>query len=121
LGEQLTDPDFRHAFEQRRLIHEVAVHVREMRKDAGLTQAALARKIGTSQPAIARIEKGLEQRTPKFDTLQKIATALGWQLKLVFGQPRESVSLVEVEPLRQSRSPRSRSRPTVPEARVRAD
>jgi len=44
-----------------------------MRMGAGLTQAQLATRIGTSQPTIARLQKGLDVRTPRWDTLQRIA------------------------------------------------
>lgn len=106
LAAQLTEPEFRHAFEQRRLIHEVALAVKGMRQAAGLTQAELAKRIGASQPMIARIEKGLDQRTPQFDTLQRIATALGRQLKLVFSLPAKAADRVEIE------SPRRRGEKT---------
>jgi ribosome-binding protein aMBF1 (putative translation factor) len=107
LAAQLTDPNFRHAFEQRRLIHEVALAVKGMRQTAGLTQAQLAKRIRSSQPMIARIEKGLDQRTPQFDTLQRIATALGRQLKLVFSMPAMTVAMVEIErPRRHARGAR---------------
>ena len=98
LAAQLAAPAFRHAFEERRLIHEVALAVKGMRMAAGLTQAQLARRINSSQPMIARIEKGLDQRTPQFDTLQRIATALGRQLKLVFLLPSKNATMVEIEP-----------------------
>jgi len=55
LAAQLSDPRVRHHFEQRRIVHEVAVAVRGMRMGAGLTQAQLATRIGTSQPTIARL------------------------------------------------------------------
>ena len=84
LGEQLEDPEFRHHFEQRRLVHEVAIVVKCMRERAGLTQAQLAKLVGASQPMIARIERGLDQRTPRWETLRKIGLALGKQLKLSF-------------------------------------
>ena len=42
LAAQLSDPRVRHHFEQRRIVHEVAVAVRGMRMGAGLTQAQLA-------------------------------------------------------------------------------
>src|SRR5438105_15635616 len=64
---------------------------------AGLTQAQLATRIGTSQPTIARLEKGLDVRTPRWDTLQRIARALGRQLKLKFAAPSDDDELVEVE------------------------
>ena len=73
LAAQLSDPRVRNHFEQRRIVHEVAVAVRGMRMGAGLTQAQLATRIGTSQPTIARLQKGLDVRTPRWDTLQRIA------------------------------------------------
>ncbi len=98
LAQQKKDPQFRHHFEQRRLIHEVALTVRGMREASGLTQAKLAKLIGTSQPMIARLEKGLDQRTPRWDTLHRIALALGKQLTLVFHDSRKKKTpLVEVK------------------------
>jgi DNA-binding XRE family transcriptional regulator len=96
LAAQLANAEVRHHFEQRRLIHEVAVAVRSMRAAAGLTQAQLARRIGTSQPTIARLEKGLDVRTPRWDTLHRIAVALGRQLKLRFAPAEDPAPLVEV-------------------------
>ena len=97
LAAQLSDSRVRHHFEQRRIVHEVAVAVRGMRMGAGLTQAQLASRIGTSQPTIARLEKGLDVRTPRWDTLQRIARALGRQLKLKFAASGDDDELVEVE------------------------
>src|SRR5438445_13654262 len=41
-----------------RTLHQIdlALLVREMREDAGLTQAELAKKVGTTQPVIARLQ-----------------------------------------------------------------
>lgn len=57
---------------------DVANLITEARLHAGLTQSALAKKIGTSQPAIARIERG--SALPSLSFLQKIAKALGTHL-----------------------------------------
>ena len=46
LAENLEDPEFRRQFEQRRLVHEVALAIRSMREEAGMTQARLAALIG---------------------------------------------------------------------------
>jgi len=46
-----------------------------MRRGAGLSQRALAAKAGTSQPAIARYERGAA--TPSWETLQRLASACG--------------------------------------------
>jgi DNA-binding XRE family transcriptional regulator len=97
LGASLRDPGFRVHYEQRRLVHDVAIAVRAMRENSGLTQAQLAELVGTSQPSIARMEKGLDQRTPRWETLHKIARALGKNLKFSFEDVgSETDALVEV-------------------------
>lgn len=45
------------------------------RARAGITQAELAQRMGTTQSAIARLESG--KRTPSIDTVQRYARALG--------------------------------------------
>jgi transcriptional regulator with XRE-family HTH domain len=54
-----------------------------MRLAAGLSQRDLARRAGTSQPAIARYERG--NATPSWETLQRLATACGRWLKMNTG------------------------------------
>lgn len=54
--------------------------VRKLRLAAGLSQRALAGRAGTSQPAIARYERGIS--TPSWDTLQRLAAACGQRLRL---------------------------------------
>ena len=50
-------------------------------KPKGLSQAALAAKLGVPQPQISRVERGLN--APQLDTLQNLAGALDLQLMLV--------------------------------------
>ena len=57
---------------------EIAERVRQERERRGVTQAELAARIGSSQPALARLEAG--GVTPSFDTLRRIAEALGLEL-----------------------------------------
>jgi ribosome-binding protein aMBF1 (putative translation factor) len=66
-----------------RTVHQIdlAVLVREMRRDAGLTQAELARKVATTQSVIARLEHA-EYTRHSLTTLERIATACGVALKL---------------------------------------
>jgi len=59
--------------------------VRAARRRAGVSQAELAARSGTSQPAIARLEKG--QVSPTVITLDRIARALGTDLVIDF-EPR---------------------------------
>ncbi len=53
----------------------------ETRRTAGLSQRALAQRAGTSQPAIARYERGAA--TPSWETMQRLAEACGRRLRLV--------------------------------------
>ncbi len=59
--------------------------VREARRRAGLTQAELADRAGTSQPAIARYERATA--LPDLDTLHRIAEACGFELRLELAAP----------------------------------
>ena len=49
---------------------------------AGITQSEVAKRIGTTQSAIARLESGYEKHSPSLSTLQKYAQALGCRLEL---------------------------------------
>ena len=60
----------------------LARQVRELREQENLSQEELAKRIGTKQPAIARLESG--RVVPKLDLLQRIATALGRDLQVRF-------------------------------------
>lgn len=52
----------------------------EKRLKRGITQAQLAKKVGTKQSAIARLESG--NINPSFAFLQKISEALGTRLSI---------------------------------------
>lgn len=54
--------------------------VAEARRAAGLSQAQLARRAGTSQSAIARYERAVS--TPSLDTLERLLRACGRPLRL---------------------------------------
>ena len=64
---------------------QIADRVAERRKEVGLSQQQLAMLTGTTQSAIARLEKG--GRPPRIDTLMRIAEALDCDL-LVDLRPR---------------------------------
>lgn len=52
------------------------------RTAAGITQAEVAERIGTTQSAVARLESGSGKHSPSLATLQKYAHALGYRLEL---------------------------------------
>lgn len=54
--------------------------LRKIRLSAGLSQRALAARAETSQPAIARYERGAT--TPSWETLERLAEACGRRLRL---------------------------------------
>lgn len=57
-----------------------ATLVREARLSAGLTQAQLAQRLGTTQPAIARLERA--GSNPRVGTLDRVLRAAGHRLEL---------------------------------------
>ena len=60
---------------------DLALLVREMREEAGLTQAGLAKRVGTTQSVIARLEDA-EYTGHSLVMLERIAAACGVALKL---------------------------------------
>lgn len=52
------------------------------RSEAGITQAEVAHRIGTTQSAVARMESGSGKHSPSLATLRKYARALGCRLEL---------------------------------------
>jgi len=97
LQKQLEDPEVRRAYEARMVVAELAMAVRRMREEAGLTQAQLAALIGVKQPMIARVERGSDQRTPRWDVLRRVGLALGKQLVLEFVSSKRALPLVQID------------------------
>jgi DNA-binding XRE family transcriptional regulator len=54
------------------------------RREAGLTQAEIAKRMGTKAPAIARLESSLAtgKHSPSLSTIRKYAAALGRRVEL---------------------------------------
>jgi ribosome-binding protein aMBF1 (putative translation factor) len=77
------DPDFRRAVQEAREELNVAQQIYDARIKAGLTQAELARKIGSHQSAVARMEDA-DYDSHSLATLRKIAHALGVELTVEF-------------------------------------
>ena len=57
--------------------------VERLRSEAGLTQSELARRVGTTQAAISKIETG--RTVPGLELLDRLATALGRSITLTLG------------------------------------
>lgn len=52
------------------------------RAEAGLTQAQVAARIGTSQSVVARLESDIGKHSPSISTLKRYASALGYRLQV---------------------------------------
>ena len=61
---------------------EIAYQILQLRKKAGLSQLQLAKKIGSTQSNVARIETGKQNFTTEI--LVKLARALNKELKVQF-------------------------------------
>ena len=61
---------------------DVGALIREVRQIAGLSQAELARRTGTSQAVVSRWERGLE--SPRLDSFARTLQAAGFEADLSF-------------------------------------
>ena len=71
----LSDPEVREAYDAMADEFDLARELIAARVRAGLTQAELAERMGTTQSAVARIERG--KRLPSVKTLLRYADATG--------------------------------------------
>lgn len=82
LAEELKDPEAKRLFDEYGRQLEISYKILQTRKQKGLSQAELAKKIGTKQSNVARIESGQQNVTIKL--LDRIALALDMQLEVNF-------------------------------------
>jgi ribosome-binding protein aMBF1 (putative translation factor) len=75
-----TDPKYRAEWDRTAFAHQVALAVLGYRTERGLTQAALARQVGMTQPVIARLEAG--DQPPSIATLAKLTAGTGLELNM---------------------------------------
>ena len=80
MAESLADPEVKREFDALAPEFEIAVELISARKRAGLSQAELAERMGTSQSAIARLESG--QTLPSTKTLLRFAEATRSKVEL---------------------------------------
>ena len=83
----MKEPKYRKAYEALEGEFVLASAVTDVRNRAGLTQAQLARKMGTTQPVVARLESG--RTRPSMRSLERLAKATGSRLRISF-EPRDA-------------------------------
>lgn len=86
LARKLKDPQFRNGYRRELTAARLAVQIAQVRQTRGLTQEALARRMGTSQQAVARLERG-DHDGMSVRTLGRLAEALDAELVIQM-QPR---------------------------------
>jgi len=72
---RLASPAASEGYREAAAAHQFGMRVRQRREECGMSQADLARAIGSSQPAIARLEAGGTQ--PTLRTMRALSVALG--------------------------------------------
>lgn len=80
LKRKLQNPDFRAAYEAEDKRIELVLRIIKLRQQRGMTQADLAKAIGTRQTNVSRLERFDANLT--LGTLEKVAQALGASLRI---------------------------------------
>lgn len=76
----MMDDDVRFEYERLQPRYEIISQIIAARKEQGMTQAELAKKVGTQKSNISRLESG--NYNPSLDMLIKVANCLGKSLQI---------------------------------------
>jgi DNA-binding XRE family transcriptional regulator len=79
-AELAADPDFAAEWERLSLARMLAARLVGYRYDHGLSQRALAERLGVSQPRVVELESG--EKNPQIETLVKISAATGLEFAI---------------------------------------
>lgn len=80
VNDRLKDPEFAQAWMDTECAYQVARQIIRLRLENKLTQEEVARKMGTTQSVIARIEQGGQNISLR--TLQKLGKALNADIRI---------------------------------------
>jgi DNA-binding XRE family transcriptional regulator len=78
--ELLADDEFRREYEALEKEFSIAAQLIEARTKANLTQEQVARRMGTTQSVVARVESG--HPLPSLRTLRRYASAVGSKVEI---------------------------------------
>ncbi len=79
-ADMLKDEEFRIEYEKLRPRYEAIEQIINARKEQNITQAELAKRVGTQKSNISRLESG--NYNPSLDFLTKIAESLGKKISV---------------------------------------
>jgi len=97
LEEQLKDPDFERRFRKAGEAWDVAIQIASLRKRSGLSQKELARRLGTSQQQISRLESP-SYEGHSLSMLRRVAEVLGATVHIEIKQRNHRITPVVAEP-----------------------
>jgi len=80
----LMNPDVKKEYDALLPVYELRKKLINMRISKGLTQAEIAKKIGTNKSNISRLECGEKVSFPTLATISKYAGALGYKVNVEF-------------------------------------
>lgn len=78
----LSRPSVRKAYDALEEEFSLLDEMLKARAASGLTQAEVAKRAGTTQSVIARLESGAGSHSPSVATLRRYAKALGYRLEI---------------------------------------
>jgi transcriptional regulator with XRE-family HTH domain len=97
LEEQLKDPDFERRFRKAGEAWDVALKLASLRKASGLSQKELAKRVGTSQQQISRLESPAYEGH-SLSMLRRVAEVLGASVHVEIKQRNHRTTPVVAEP-----------------------
>ena len=97
LKQQLKDPDFGKRFRKAGEAWDVAIQIAALRKRSGLSQKELARRLGTSQQQISRLESP-SYEGHSLSMLRRVAEVLGGSVHVEIRKRNHRTTPVVAEP-----------------------
>ncbi len=87
----MDDPAFKTEYDALEPKFSLFDELLKARKQAGLTQAQVAERMGTKPPAVARLESGggSSRHSPSIATLRRYAEAVGCELEIHLVSPEQ--------------------------------
>lgn len=82
LKDELKNPEFKREYKKESQRIKIAYEMSQLRKKKKMSQLELAKKIGTTQSVVARMEAGKQNFS--IDTLSSVADALNCKMKIGF-------------------------------------
>ncbi|MGH3489287.1 MAG: helix-turn-helix domain-containing protein [Actinopolymorphaceae bacterium] len=105
LADQLQDPAFAAAYEDAHARADLLAGCVRLRKESGVTQAQVARAMGTTQSAVSDLEAGATD--PQLTTVQRYARAVGGRLEVSVSAPGQAEAKSEQPKTRRRKRGRS--------------